>query len=268
LQWTADFVVAKPGATVLLTAQNAAKTPIVAIQRYGAGRVFWMGTEESWRWRDRLGERVHQTFWLQAMRWGLAGRLRGKDPRLQVGLDRYLMSPADSAELKARVATGRGDPITEPPVVKLAKIGDNGEVIAGSERTLEMLPMAEAPGIWRLPVQGLDEGLWRVTTSPRTSELQGLTESRDLMVRSQNGVEGLDLSGDLPGLTRMANVGGHQAGMADQAEALMKDLASKLKPRNQEHRETIRLWNNYASMALVMVLLCTEWVLRKRHGLP
>jgi len=55
---------------------------------------------------------------------------------------------------------------------------------------------------------------------------------------------------------------------ADQAEALMKDLASKLKPRNQEHRETIRLWNNYVSMALVMVLLCTEWVLRKRHGLP
>ena len=268
LQWTADFVVAKPGAMVLLTAQNSAKTPIVAVQRYGAGRVFWMGTEESWRWRDRLGERVHQTFWLQAMRWGLAGRLRGKDARLQVGLDRYLMSPADSAELKARVATGRGDPITEPPVVKLAKIGDNGEVIAGSERTLEMLPMAEAPGIWRLPVQGLDEGLWRVTTSPRTSELQGLTESRDLIVRSQNGVEGLDLSGDLPGLTRMANVGGHQAGMADQAEALMKDLASKLKPRNQEHRETIRLWNNYASMALVMVLLCTEWVLRKRHGLP
>jgi hypothetical protein len=268
LQWTADFVVAKPGATVLLTAQNPAKTPIVAVQRYGAGRVFWMGTEESWRWRDRLGERVHQTFWLQAMRWGLAGRLRGKDPRLQVGLDRYLMSPADSAELKARVATGRGDPIIEPPVVKLGKIDDNGEVIAGSERTLEMLPMAEAPGIWRLSLQGLDEGLWRVTTSHRASELQGLTESRDLIVRSQNGVEGLDLSGDLPGLTRMANVGGHQAGTADQAEALMKDLASKLKPRNQERRETIRLWNSYASMALVMVLLCTEWVLRKRHGLP
>ena len=268
LQWTADFVVAKPGATVLLSAQNPAKTPIVAIQRYGAGRVFWMGTEESWRWRDRLGERVHQTFWLQVMRWGLAGRLRGKDPRLQVGLDRYLMSPTDSAELKARVATGRGDPVADPPVVKLRRIGDNGEVIAGSEKTLEMLPMPEAPGIWRLSLQGLEEGLWRVTTNPRSSELQGLAESRDLIVRSETGVEGLDLSGDLPGLTRMANVGGHQAGTADQAEALMKDLASKLKPRNQEHRETIRLWNNYASMVLVMALLCTEWILRKRHGLP
>jgi hypothetical protein len=268
LQWTADFVVAKPGATVLLSAQNSAKTPIVAIQRYGAGRVFWMGTEESWRWRDRLGERVHQTFWLQVMRWGLAGRLRGQDPRLQVGLDRYLMSPADSAELKARVVTGRGEPANDPPVVKLERIGDTGQVLAGSEKTLEMSPMAEAPGIWRLSLHGLEEGLWRVTTRHGGQELQGLTESRELVVRSQNGVEGLELGGDLPGLTRMANVGGHQAGTADQAEAQMQDLASKLKPRDQEHRETIRLWSNYGSMALVMALLCAEWVLRKRHGLP
>ena len=69
-------------------------------------------------------------------------------------------------------------------------------------------------------------------------------------------------------MTRIAEVGGHRAGTADQAEALMKDFASKLKPRNQEHRETIRLWNSYASMSLVMVLLCVEWVLRKRQGLP
>jgi hypothetical protein len=268
LQWTADFVVAKPGATVLLSAQNPSKTPIVAVQRYGAGRVFWMGTEESWRWRDRLGERVHQTFWLQVMRWGLAGRLRGKDPRLQVGLDRSSMSPADSVEVRARVASGHGDPVTEPPIAKLGKIGDAGEVIAGSEKTFEMLPMAEAPGIWHLSLEGLDEGLWRVTTSHRAAEFRGLTESRDLIVRDQNGVEGLDLGGDLPGLTRIAEVGGHRAGTADQAEALMKDFASKLKPRNQEHRETIRLWNSYASMSLVMVLLCVEWVLRKRQGLP
>ncbi len=84
-------------------------------QRFGAGRVFWVGTEETWRWRDRLAERVHQTFWLQVMRWGLAGRLRGKDPRLQVGLDRYLMTPSETAELKARVSVKNGEPITEPP---------------------------------------------------------------------------------------------------------------------------------------------------------
>src|SRR5208337_5630334 len=110
---------AKPGAAVLLAAQNPAKTPIVVAHRYGAGRVFWMGTDESWRWRDRLGERVHQTFWLQVMRWGLAGRLRGQDPRLQVGLDRYLLAPLETAELKARATRDDGKPLQDSPRVRI-----------------------------------------------------------------------------------------------------------------------------------------------------
>jgi hypothetical protein len=268
LQWIADTVVAKPGATVLLTAQNPARTPIVALQRFGAGRVFWVGTEETWRWRDRLAERVHQTFWLQVMRWGLAGRLRGKDPRLQVGLDRYLMTPSEAAELKARVSTKNGQPLTEPPRVKVEQIAPGGQPIPESARSLEMLPVAGAPGIWQLSLNGLDEGSWRITTTHRHAELKGLAEVRDLIVRSQNGLEGLDLGGDLPGLTRMAAVGGHLAGAMDQARPILQDLASKLKPRSQEHRETLRLWNSYLTLLLVVALLSAEWVMRKRLGLP
>jgi hypothetical protein len=87
-------------------------------------------------------------------------------------------------------------------------------------------------------------------------------------VRSQNAVEGLDLSADLAGLSRMASAGGHRAVTLEHADALLQDFASKLKPRFQERRETIRLWNSYLSMGIVIALLCTEWVLRKRQGLP
>ena len=88
------------------------------------------------------------------------------------------------------------------------------------------------------------------------------------MVRSQHGVEGLELGGDLAGLTRLAKAGGPPAVTMDQADVLLKDLAGKLKPRTQDRRETLRLWNSYLSMFVVIALLCTEWVLRKRHGLP
>ena len=267
LQWIANTVVPKPGAMVLLKARNNARTPIIAAQRFGAGRVFWVGTEETWRWRDRLGERVHQTFWLQVMRWGLAGRLRGKDPRLQVGLDRYLMTPTETADLKARVSSAQGEPVRPAPTVKLERIGAKGEAVRDAERTLEMSPMANAPGIWQLSLNGLSEGSWRITTCEETPELKGVTETRDIIVRDLNGLEGLDLGGDLPNLTRLAAAGGHQAGMMDQAEAIVKDLATRLKPRTQEHRETIRLWNSYLTLVVVIALLCVEWVLRKRRGL-
>jgi hypothetical protein len=268
LQWIADTVVAKPGASVLLAARNPAKTPILAAQRFGAGRVFWVGTEETWRWRDRLGERVHQTFWLQVMRWGLAGRLRGKDPRLEVGLDRYLMGPAETAELKARVSTKNGQPLGEPPQVKVERMAPGGQPVPGSASSLEMSPMADAPGLWQLSLKDLDEGSWRITTTHRDAELKGLAEVRELLVRGQNGLEGQDLSADLAGLSRMAAAGGHLAGTMDQAGPILKDLAGKLKPRHQERRETLRLWNSYLSLLLVAGLLSAEWVTRKRKGLP
>jgi len=267
LQWIANTVVLKPGAVVLLKARNNARTPIIAAQRFGAGRVFWVGTEETWRWRDRLGERVHQTFWLQVMRWGLAGRLRGKDPRLQVGIDRYLMTPAETAELRARVANAKGEPLRQPPMVKLEPIGSDGEPVAEATRTSEMSAMSDAPGIWQLSLSGLAEGSWRVTILEEGSELKGVTETRDIIVRDLNGLEGLELGGDLPNLARLAAAGGHQAGTLDQAEAIVKDLAARLKPRAQEHRETIRLWNNYFALLFVVALLGVEWVLRKRRGL-
>lgn len=187
---------------------------------------------------------------------------------MQVGLDRYLIAPGEAAELKARVSTKDGEAIKESPTVELEKIGANGEVMAESMKTLEMTPMADAPEIWQLSLHELEEGTWRITTTHRHPALKGLSETRDLIVSNQTGQEGLELGGDLANLTRMAAIGGHLAGTMDQAEAILKDLGSKLKPQNREHRETIRLWNGYFSMLLVMALLCTEWVLRKRQGLP
>ena len=268
LQWIADSVTAKPGATVLLTAQNPAKTPIVVIQRYGAGRVFWMGTEESWRWRDRLGERVHQTFWLQVMRWGLAGRLRGKDPKLQVGLDRYLLGPGETAELKARATLPSGEAPSQSPVVKLDKLDENGQVIAGLTKTLDLIRAPEASSIWQTSLEGLEEGWWRVTTAHPAGELPALSEVREFVVRSQNTVEGVDLGPDSAALNRMTGAGGFRAVTAGETDAYLKEFCSKLKPRSQDRRETIRLWNSYFSMFMVFGLLCAEWVLRKRHGLP
>jgi uncharacterized membrane protein len=268
LQWMTDAVVAKPGATVLLTALNSAKTPVVAIARYGAGRVFWMGTEESWRWRDRLGDRVHQTFWLQAMRWGLAGRLRGKDPRLQIGLDRYLMAPEETAEIKVRVTTKEGRLLQDPPLVTIEKIGDAGDSLPGAGTSVEMQGATEAPGIWRKSLKDLTEGTWRISVSHRDPSLAGVVETRDLVARNPNGREGLDLSGDLAALTRLTGLGGHRTGTQDQAEAIVQDLATRLQPRRQEHRQTLRLWNNYVSLLIVMALFCVEWIWRKKRGLP
>jgi uncharacterized membrane protein len=268
LQWIAGSVVAKAGSAVLLEAQNNVRTPVVALQRFGAGRVLWMGTSESWRWRDRLGDRVHQTFWLQAMRWGLAARLRGKDPRLQVGIDRVSFKPGEAPELRARASTARGERIADPPHLKLEAIDSRGAVAAGSAREFALTPVPDSLDIWHATLPVLAEGRWRTTVTSPHPDLRGLSEVREFSVHEQAGAEGLELSADGAALARLAAAGGHMAVGLEHAEALARDLAARLKPRVRDRARTLSLWDNYVALMLVLGCLSAEWILRKRRGLP
>ena len=48
---------AKPGATVLAAAGGDDSAAVIAAQPYGLGKVLWVGTDGTWRWRFRTGDR-------------------------------------------------------------------------------------------------------------------------------------------------------------------------------------------------------------------
>jgi uncharacterized membrane protein len=133
-------VFSKPGSEVLLETADEMRTPVVALSRYGAGRVLFMGAEDAWRWRDGIGGRVHQTFWLQALRWGLGMRLSGKDRRLQVSLSRRMLSPGEVAELQARATLSGGVASNGKIIVTIEKLSDAGSPMIGTVRELELSP--------------------------------------------------------------------------------------------------------------------------------
>jgi hypothetical protein len=268
LQWIAQGVVAKPGAEVLLEAQNEAHTPVVAVQRFGAGRVLWMGSPETWRWRDRLGDRIHQVFWLQAVRWGLGTRLRGHDDRLQAALDRSLIAPGDQVELRARTRLADGTAITVPPHARVQRLDDQGEPVADTEREIELARVQDADALWHHTLAGLGVGRWRITVTSPHPDLATLAETRDLVVRAHQSQEGIELGADLANLSRLAAAGAFRADTMAQATALVRDLAERLEPRTNPRTKTRSLWDNYGALLLVVVLLLTEWVWRKREGLP
>ncbi|MHC5055017.1 MAG: PA14 domain-containing protein [Planctomycetota bacterium] len=268
VHWIARGVGAKVGAQVLLESADDRRTPVVAAARFGAGRVLYVGTDETWRWRDRLGDRVHQTFWLQALRWGLGARLRGKDARLQVSLDRTLMTPEDAAELRGRGRLASGEPVAEPLTLRIERLNDEGDPVAETARVLEMALVADIAEIWRQAIQGLDEGRWRLTVTSSHADLAGLEEVRELTVRKDQGLEGVDLAADLAALGRLAEAGGHRAAGFLEAEDVARGLARELEPRRRPAMVTRSLWDNYLALAAVLGLLLAEWFWRKRHGLP
>lgn len=268
LQWLARGVTAKPGAEVLLETQDVHATPVVATMRFGAGRVLWVGTTDTWRWRDRLGDRVHRAFWLQAVRWGLGMRLRGKDERLQAALDRALIAPRERAEIRVRARHKDGSPATGVVQAEVARLDAEGKAVEGSLQRIDLSPVGDADALWHAGIEGLGEGRWRVTVKSDDPDLATLTEVRDLVVRDRQSQEGIELGADPVNLSRLATAGGFRADSLDQAVPLIQDLADRLVPKANPRRTTHSLWDNYLALILVLGLLAVEWVWRKRVGLP
>jgi len=268
LQWFVPDVTPKPGAEVLLTADDPPHSPILVVQQYGAGRVLWIGTDETWRWRDRLGERVHQTFWLQAVRWGLGSRLRGQDPRLQAAVDRLLIEPGGSLELMARARTTAGALIRDASSASLQRLDENGVAVPGTENHVELHEEDDAAGLFHAVVHGLGEGRWRITFTNPHPDCAGISETREVVVRSRTDQEGVELAADPDNLARLSVAGGGHAGTIAQAPALVAQLADQLHPVQTTQLRVWRIWGGYSCLGVLVALLSAEWWLRRRSGLP
>jgi len=74
LQWMQriPFEDLKPTAEVLATAMGSTTEPIgaaVLSMRFGAGHVVYVATDETWRWRNGIGEAYQERFWIQLVRY-------------------------------------------------------------------------------------------------------------------------------------------------------------------------------------------------------
>ncbi len=143
----------KPAAVPLAFAQgdsivDARGWPVVMTMRYGAGRVVYLATDETWRWRYGLGDLLFDRFWLPIVR--MAGRqslarlgteaaLR-IDPRQPVAgravsielrlLDQALVDAAEGA-VEFDLARS-GEPDAEPQRVSVRRLGEDDPTFLGT----------------------------------------------------------------------------------------------------------------------------------------
>ena len=214
--------------TLLLARQDDMEIPLVAIAEVGAGHICYLGSDETWRWRDRLGDRVHQTFWLQVMRWGLAGRLRGGDARLQVGLDRSHMEPGVLNRLRARARSQDGSILNVPIHVEITALSGAMQGQDPIERTL--IAQRDAEGIQELSLEQLPLGRYQLTIRADHEDLKEIVEERSVIVRQAVGQESVELSSDVGAMARLADAGGGQHGGFADWQQVVDDLTKISNP--------------------------------------
>lgn len=257
LTWIARPAFAKPGATTLLYADDARKDAVAAVHSYGAGRVLYIGSDNTWRWRYKVGDRVHAVFWSQAMRWGTSNRLLGGE-RLKAGLDRRQIRPGENLEVLARPRDKSGHAVTNAVVV--AELEDRTR-----QQHVQLQPVPDSGGLYRGILQNIGAGVHSIKVKVESPDFEGVEENLQVIAREVTGQEGVELSRDSGRLAAMANAGAGRSLDILDAPQLFKDLSGQSKQRAIE--KSYELWSSYPALLLVVALLAAEWLLRKKMGM-
>lgn len=285
LYWSAAIGEPKRGSEALLERPGVAggqAAPLVVLGRYGAGRILLHGSDDTWRWRKEVGDRYHDGYWLGVLRYLARSKLLGQDRRVLLQADRQQYAGGEPVQLKltaldptlaaewpegiAVTATdGHGETVGRFELTSLAAVGrgqaPSSEVSAGASTSRNgASPQAQRSGSWTPP------GLGRFVFSIEPAALgEAGVSVRESVQVAADAEESRDTSPDPILLHRLAaGSGGVSLRLEDLAQlpALLKD-----RPKRTVDEAAASLWDTPLALIVLVGLLATEWVSRKRLGL-
>jgi len=247
---------AKPGATVLLEAPRSGHI-LMATHRFGAGKVAFFAPSSSWRWRalTPADEDDYERFWIRTVRW-LVTRSRP----VTLEMDRFSYELGTPARLAARVMDGSHEPLHGARVSAAIRRLDDG----GPAHNVKLSPALGMPGMYEAEWEADTEGefqldVWAMQGEARLGEARGFLEVR----RTDVELEGR--TSNLPLLKRLTRAGDGLLFGPDQVEEIASRLPLATPAVTREVRD--HLWDTPLVFIGILVLLCGEWLLRRRRGL-
>ncbi len=262
VRWSAALGGLAPGATALLvhpfSLAGPTKLPLLAIQRVGAGKVMFLGTEDTWRWRREVGDKYHYRFWAQAVRWMVKKQFMKGDPRGRLRLSRAECDVGEEVEVEAFCLGPDGYPLRSGRVwVEVRREDGSGERVA-------MKPVAGGWGKFRAVLRPGKPGnyLCRPIVSiygeePLASEARLKVSVADLEKRF--------LAQDTHTLSAIAQASGGEYLRVEEIERLPGLLETRVERRVLTAEfSPCRHWAYYCVLAVVFA---SCWLLRKRSGL-
>ena len=255
--WYQTVERAKPGARVLLrhpTDEGShGRYPLLSVGYYPSGRTMFMALDSTWMWRYRFGDRYHERFWRNSIRWLALGRLKSGNRRVRLDSLKNLWSLEERITVEARVLDEDFRPSEADS--QEAWLEDP----AGARTRLRMEKVEGREGLYRASFALERPGRWRVVLE-RDGEPPAFTEFEV----SLPSLETADPSPDPETMALLADLTSGEALHLSELEILLKTF-----PGDEERREPVstRLedaWDEWHTLLLALALLSFEWVLRKR----
>lgn len=249
----------KPGALVLLEADDGAADPLVifAYQRYGRGTVAVFPVRNSWRWQmhPELGpdDATHETLWRTLLR-GLA---RSAPARVQVQVTPRDAALGQAVTVTAELVDAAYRPLdnAQPTLTLTTPLGD--------VTTLALSATPEGAGRYTAQFVAAERGHYDLAVAQDASA-DTLTAQAVVAVDSA-GQEFYRAERDTALLARIADQTGGRMFSPDDADELPTALDATRATRVQVQR--FALWDAPIFLLALLALAGTEWFYRRRCAL-
>lgn len=231
--------------------------PVIITHLVGAGRVVFHTTDESYLWARVAGsDQYYERYWLQTIRYLSRAKLLGANRSVEVVPDRNEYYRGETVPLQVRFYDERMAPVADDGVVLLL------EHQQGRRRRVNLVRDSVRRGVFEGTVGNLAEGTYRAwVVVPR---IEGNPPSWQFRVVPPPG-EQAKLVMDADELKQAAQTSEGRFYTFQTADRLPDDL-----PRGRQVRlESLPpepIWNSPLLVILVVALLVTEWLLRRRIG--
>lgn len=259
--WTAHVGRAKPGAQVLLTdptpsrATRDGEMPVMATQAYGLGQVVYIGFQETYRWRSKVGEMYYARIWGQIMQ-GVSGEgSKGANPYAQLKTDKNRYLPGEKIVITGKLFQSSGSPLTASSATAISQMESASE---NGETKFQMNAVPDKPGEFQGELIAREAGSFNVIYG---DQKQVVTKYEVV----ESHLEQADTAMNAKSLTRVAEASGGRFFREETLHELPDYIASK-----SEALPIVKKIELYYSpwFGLLLLLLGSgEWLLRRRNQL-
>jgi hypothetical protein len=260
--WYCRGVTAKPGVGEVYAEHpsdfgpDGHKSPILVLGRFGAGRTLFSSIDDSWRWRFYTGESVFDTYWVQQLRYLARSRKIG-ERKLSLTAGRPVYELGSQARISLRVL----DPVLLqqlPEQIRVQMLGSDGQPVG-----FQTLVRQEGQN-------DLYTGSFTADQVGKfTLRLPPLASGVDMMEAPlEVSLPRLELADPRVDHTQLSRLASETLGKVIELPDARKELplipsAAKVVPVLSGEP----LWDAPLPMALFVLLIASEWVVRKFYGM-
>jgi hypothetical protein len=264
----------------------AKRRALLATDTLGLGRVLYLASDQTWRLRQVAGENVEDRFWGQVIRWAVGNDLPagGRFVRFGTNRPRYQQGdPLDPVVVTAHVLHEDLTPNLNQSIQVIARLLP-ANAAGGSPRQVgsaTMVESTEAPGYYKaslgnLPAGDIELSLEGPEVERLLTEDSTVTEKTiTVKVEPQMDLERRNMNTDPKMMATLAQLGGGFALDGPYADVLAARLPQL--HRTITHVEEVGFFGDpkdrstylfhYAFLALFIMLITAEWIVRKAAGL-